>query len=70
VNKTQKNIKIVLERIINASLDDPEYAQYMAVELENMLQDLHVNDFFGTEGECDPRGDFRNGNWTMKKVEQ
>ena len=29
--------------------------------LENVLDELHGNDFFGTEGQLDPRGDARDG---------
>lgn len=29
-------------------------------EFNKMLDDLLEEDFFGTEGQCDPRGDHRN----------
>lgn len=29
----------------------------------------NVEDAFGTEGQCDPRGDFRDGEWSMKRVQ-
>ena len=28
--------------------------------LREVLDDLQSDDFFGTEGQCDPRGDFRD----------
>lgn len=69
MNKTQKRTILVLERMIEQCKEDNINADVFAEMLEPMLRELHGEDFFGTEGQCDPRGDFRNGRWSMKKVE-
>lgn len=37
--------------------------------LDSALDELASNDAFGSEQQCDPRGDFRNGDWSMWDVE-
>jgi hypothetical protein len=69
MNKMQLRIKRVLERIMDNVEQDKDFARYMVDELENTLDGWHMDDGFGTEGQNDPRGDFRNGKWTMKRVE-
>lgn len=69
MSKQQKRNQKVLERMIALSNDDKNMAEFLAGALEDMLGDLAMDDFFGTEGQCDPRGDGRNGHWTMKLVE-
>ena len=59
----------VLERIAKQVLHDEDELPAWADALEDMLQLLHNDDFFGTEGQSDPRGDFRNGAWSMSLVE-
>ena len=49
--------------------DSEEDAEMLAEDLESMLDDIHSSDGFGTEGQCDPRGDFRNGKWSMSNVQ-
>jgi len=34
-----------------------------------MLNTLQSEDAFGTEGQNDPRGDFRESNWSMEYVQ-
>jgi hypothetical protein len=50
-------------------LSDDYYAEAYAEMLEHMLDMLGQNDVFGTEGQSDPRGDQRNGLWTIDRVE-
>ncbi len=50
---------------IATSLDPDLYAE----QLEKILDDIASQDGFGTEQQCDPRGDFRNGQWSMWNVE-
>lgn len=69
MNGTQRNATKVLERLIDLVKENEDDAQVISEYLELMLDELHQDDFFGTEGQIDPRGDFRNGHWTMKKVE-
>ena len=67
--KTQKRVVKVLERMISMAQQNEDDAEMFADGLEDMLSDIHGNDGFGTEGQCDPRGDFRNGRWSMTNVE-
>ena len=69
MNKTQTNLIMVLDRIREQAIADTHDAEVYAFSLEGVLNNLKNEDFFGTEGQNDPRGDFRNGQWTMKKVE-
>jgi hypothetical protein len=60
--KIQKNIELVLTRLIKLSNEDNNFAKEFAQDLEFMINDIHGNnDGFGTEGQYDPRGDFRDG---------
>lgn len=65
----QRRVATVLKRMHAAVRNDPDAAEKFSVMLEELLTDLHGNDGFGTEGQCDPRGDFRNGEWFMARVE-
>lgn len=38
-----------------------------ADHMDDILDD--AGDAFGTERQCDPRGDFRNGQWNMWEIE-
>lgn len=69
MNKQQKRTIKVLERMIELCKDNASDAEMFADELEPMLHEMHGDDAFGTEGQCDPRGDFRDGTWSMKKVQ-
>ena len=65
----QQRVATVLSRMLDMAKSDEDDAQMFADVLEPMLNDLHGQDAFGTEGQCDPRGDFRNGQWSMDRVE-
>lgn len=73
MNKQQERLLIVLSRIkesiedgdVNAEINAKVYSE----EFESMLTNLKNDDFFGSEGQCDPRGDMRNGYFSMSKVE-
>lgn len=69
MNKTQKRIVLVLDRLIQLVKDDDDFAKAVSADIEVFLNDIHGNDGFGTEGQSDPRGDFRSGHWSMTKVE-
>lgn len=38
--------------------------------LDDILDDIAGDDGFGTEQQCDPRGDFRSQQWSMWNVEE
>jgi hypothetical protein len=65
----QQKLELVLERIRKASEADLDDRAMYRASLEEMLNSLLEQDAFGTEGQCDPRGDQRNGNWTMRDIE-
>ena len=60
-----ERLVIVLDRIKAAVQTDSEEAELYAGFLDDMLDTIHSEDSFGTEGQCDPRGDFRNGSWSI-----
>lgn len=65
----QVRVLAVLERISAEVSKDSDAAEMYAEMLETGLSELHSQDAFGSEGQCDPRGDFRNGAWSMQNVE-
>lgn len=69
MTKQQKRITKVLEKMIILCEEDEFNADVFSNNLDIVLEDLLGDDFFGTEGQCDPRGDGRNGIWNMFKVE-
>lgn len=69
MKKLQKNCIAVLNRLAKMCEEDDGFAQALASDLDTMLDQIQSQDGFGTEAQSDPRGDFRNGRWSMKKVE-
>lgn len=67
--KAQNNCITVLNRLAKMCEEDADFAATFSDDLETMLTDIHSQDGFGTEGQSDPRGDFRNGRWSMSRVE-
>jgi hypothetical protein len=67
--KYQKNVATVLVRMIDYSDEYEDFAEFLTDRLDSILDEYHSMDGFGTEGDSDPRGDFRDGKWTMKKVQ-
>ena len=69
MNKTQERVTTVLTRLIALVKDDKDFADGLSDDLDYILNDIHGQDGFGTEAQCDPRGDFREGDWSMIHVE-
>lgn len=65
----QQRLVLVLERLIEMVKSDEDFAESFSTDLESVLDDIHGQDGFGTEGQSDPRGDFRNGDWRIDYVE-
>ncbi len=57
---TKRNFKITLEKISKMFEDEPDQQALWVEWLNRGLDELKGDDFFGTEGQCDPRGDQRN----------
>jgi hypothetical protein len=66
---TQTSVIAVLNRMAVMAMDAPEYANAFEEILQQGLERLAREDCFGTEKQCDPRGDGRNGTWSMSRVE-
>jgi hypothetical protein len=69
MKKIQKNCVTVLNRLAKMCEEDEDFAKSLSIDLDSMLDGIYAQDGFGTEGQSDPRGDFRNGRWSMKKIE-
>ena len=59
-----KTLKERSEAFVSYILDlhkhkDKDGVKFACEEFDNMLDTLHNEDFFGTEGQSDPRGDRR-----------
>lgn len=68
---TRANVLRVLE-IIKGRVESPDYegaVDEWAEALDSMLDEMKSNDQFGTEGASDPRGDFREGEWSLFEME-
>jgi hypothetical protein len=65
------NILRVLEEIkTRVERPDSEGAvNEWAESIDTMLDDMKNNDQFGSEASTDPRGDFRNGEWSIFEME-
>ena len=50
---------LVLARLAAMAGEDKEAAKIISEKLETFLDELQGEDFFGTEGQSDPRGDQR-----------
>ena len=58
---TENNFLEILDAIKNDFIHaSPEDKEVWANTIDGMLDDLLRQDFFGTEGQSDPRGDRRN----------
>ena len=69
LTEDQLRVGVVLTRMLNMALVDEAYANDFAIELDSALDNIAYSDGFGTERQCDPRGDGRNGDWHMGCVE-
>ena len=69
MNKTQQRVVLVLERKIKMLKEDEDDADMFSEYLDIMLDDIRSEDGFGTESQRDPRGDGRDDNWSMGRVE-
>ena len=67
----QRRVTTVLKRMLEEATDDVTFADWLVEErlLDHLLTEYHSMDGFGTEGQCDPRGDFRLGQWAMDFVQ-
>ena len=57
---TIKNFETVLENIKTMFNENEDDQKFWCEAFNDMLDELRSDDFFGTEGELDPRGDNRD----------
>lgn len=69
LTEQQKRVAKVLSNMLEMVDNDYEYADMFTEMLEPALTELHSQDAFGTEGQNDPRGDFRVDQWSMDRVQ-
>ena len=65
------NVIRVLDEI-KKRVESPDYdgaIDEWAEALDSMLDEMKNNDQFGSEASIDPRGDFRNGEWSIYEME-
>jgi hypothetical protein len=67
--KQQERVIKVLDNMKAMALENEDDAEMFAEGLDFYLNELNGEDAFGTEGQSDPRGDFRDGDWSMKHVQ-
>lgn len=66
MTKAQKNVVTVLRRLADSVAEGTVDAKRVGERLDDMLNDLMGMDEFGTEGQLDPRGDWRDGpGWSV-----
>lgn len=65
----QKRVLKVLDALRQQVLTDEDMAEALADALDDALDVLNGEDAFGTEGQNDPRGDFRQRAWSMRWVQ-
>ncbi len=65
----QKRVHVVLGRLQQVADNDEDFAEVFTHDLDRMLNDIQCQDGFGTEGQLDPRGDQRDGQWSMSHVD-
>lgn len=69
MTRTQIRVALVLSRMMTQVLTNEDDAEMYAQDLQHMLSNLANEDAFGSEGQSDPRGDGRNGTFSMSYVE-
>ena len=65
------NILRVLDEI-KRRVEEPEHSESSeewGEAIDSMLDEMKNNDHFGSEASTDPRGDFRNGEWSIWEME-
>jgi len=65
----QKRVLKVLSRMKMMVEESEDDALLFSGDLDNMLENMSMNDAFGTEGQMDPRGDMRDDTYSMDFVQ-
>lgn len=68
--RKRERLVAVITRILNiATAGSDKDVKEWTSRIDDMLACALDNDAFGTEGQSDPRGDQRNGHFSMSNVE-
>ena len=59
------NIVTVIQRLSLMVQEDEYLADLLVEHLDPFLDSLASDDYFGTERQCDPRGDMRVKEWSL-----
>lgn len=62
-------LNILLSRTKVLAQDNENFRKEFLSSLNMIFDDMFENDVFGSEGQTDPRGDQRNGIFTVHNVE-
>jgi len=66
----QQRAILVLSRLMDRVGEDHCFADYICDTMDDYLWELNAEDQFGTEGQNDPRGDYRGTTaWSMLNVQ-
>ncbi|WKV20495.1 hypothetical protein 16Q_102 [Pseudomonas phage 16Q] len=65
MTRIQENLILVYTRLIELVKEDEGLAEHLAYSLESDLDEVAMDDGFGTERQCDPRGDMRVKEWSL-----
>lgn len=65
MTKVQENLILVYTRLIDLVREDEGLAEHLAYAIECDLDEVSMDDGFGTEHQCDPRGDMRIKEWSI-----
>lgn len=69
MTKNQVRLHKVLTRMIELNKEDESFSECINDGLDGVLEDFAMDDGFGTERQLDPRGDGRDGEWSMDRVQ-
>lgn len=58
-------LKKILCDLVDHAAQEEDMFDELCLVLNSLMDDLSSSDFFGTEGQCDPRGDARNKKGTF-----
>lgn len=70
LTEQQDRVITVLQRMIDLVSNDEDYAEMMIDPIDDLLEEIAMNDGFGTERQMDPRGDGRDSDeWSMYHIQ-
>lgn len=69
MNEQKRRISLVLRRLQDKVENDEIDPGALCDGLDGMLDHMSEDDEFGSEAQNDPRGDMRDGDWWMGRVQ-